>query len=85
MASFFLKIPLPELLPSIDFSKLDLESFTKSMLVVAKDTVNQIDNYLEQNSSMDQKTELWKRLTERREQLKASLQSVNSPLMNTTA
>ena len=85
MASFFLKIPLPELLPSIDFSKLDLESFTKSMLVVAKDTVNQIDNYLEQNSSMDQKTELWKRLTERREQLKASLQSVNSPLTNTTA
>lgn len=45
--AFFLKMPIQELLPHIDFSKIDLRTFTEAMLATSATSVKLMDTLLE--------------------------------------
>ena len=74
MGDFFLNLPLQRLIPHIDFSKIDTETFTKINQAVAAITIDQIDRYLESNNSTGITTDLKNNLQQRRDQLQNLLQ-----------
>ena len=75
MSDFFLTVPLSRLIPFIDFSKIDIETFTKVNQAAGALMVKTIENYLESPNSHGMSSDLRSSLQQRKEALKNILQS----------